>query len=255
MRGACMSKMPPFRKACLFLATLGPMQTAHLAAAPQYDVVITNGRIVDGTGTSAYMADVAIEDGRIAAVGRIETTAGRKVIDAEGLIVAPGFIDMMGQTATPMLRDPKSAMNLLTQGITTINAGEGVSAAPLDVESGASEGWATLAEYFQLLELQGLPVNVVQTIGHTQVRQIVLGDTDRRPNDKELERMRGLVREAMETGTIGVSTALIYPPAVYATTEEIAALAAVAGEHGGRYYTHMRNEGDQLLEAIDEAIL
>ncbi len=250
-----MSKLPPFGKACLFLATLGLMQTAHLAAAPQYDVVIANGRVVDGTGTSAYMADVAIDNGRIAAVGRIDTTAGRKVIDAEGLVVAPGFIDMMGQTATPMLRDPESAINLLTQGITTINAGEGVSAAPLDDSSGRSEGWTTMAEYFQLLELQGLPVNVVQTIGHTQVRQIVLGDTDRRPSDEELERMRGLVREAMEAGAIGVSTALIYPPAVYATTEEIAALAEVAGQYGGRYYTHMRNEGDQLLEAIDEAIL
>jgi formylmethanofuran dehydrogenase subunit A len=105
-----MSKLPPFAKACLFLANLGLMQTAHLAAAPQYDVVITNGRVVDGTGTSAYMADVAIEDGRIAAVGRIDTTAGRKVIDAEGLVVAAGFVDMMGQTATPMLRDPKSAI-------------------------------------------------------------------------------------------------------------------------------------------------
>ncbi len=117
-----------------------------------------------------------------------------------------------------------------------------------------SLGWQTMAEYFQLLELKGLPVNVVQTVGHTQVRRLVMGEDNRRPSDEELEQMKELVREAMEAGAIGVSTALIYPPAVYATTEEIAALASVAGEYGGRYYTHMRNEGDQLLEAIDEAL-
>jgi N-acyl-D-amino-acid deacylase len=216
--------------------------------------VIKSGRVVDGTGTASYVADVAIAGGKIASIGRIESETAEKTLDATGLVVAPGFIDMMGQTATPILRDPDAALNLLTQGITTINAGEGVSAAPLDAEAGASAGWTSMAEYFQLLELKGLPVNVVQTVGHTQVRQIVLGDTDRRPNDEELERMRGLVREAMEAGAIGVSTALIYPPAIYASTQEISALAAVAGEYGGGYFTHMRNEGDLLLEAIDEAL-
>ena len=176
-------------------------------------------------------------------------------VDAAGLVVAPGFIDMMGQTATPTLRDQQAAMNLLTQGITTINAGEGVSAAPLSDDAAGKQGWKSMAEYFELLELEGLPMNVVQTVGHTQVREIVLGDTDRRPNDKELQQMRDLVREAMEAGAIGVSTALIYPPAVYASTDEIASLAEVAGEYGGGYYTHMRNEGDLLLEAIDEALL
>jgi N-acyl-D-amino-acid deacylase len=176
------------------------------------------------------------------------------VIDATGLIVAPGFIDMMGQTASPMMDDPKTAINLLTQGITTINAGEGASAAPLSEADGRRQGWTTMAEYFTLVESKGLPVNVVQTVGHTQVRRIVLGDVQRRPNADELKRMQALVREGMQAGAIGVSTALIYPPAVYAETEEIAALAAVAGEYGGRYYTHMRNEGDRLLEAIDEAL-
>jgi N-acyl-D-amino-acid deacylase len=224
------------------------------AAEKQFDVIIRNGRVVDGSGTSSFVADVAIADGKIAAVGRIKADTGRREIDATGLVVSPGFIDMMGQSATPMLRDPKAAINLLTQGITTINAGEGGSAAPLSDKAGRTAGWTTMTEYFQLLELQGLPVNVVQTVGHTQVREMVLGEIDRRPSEEELERMRSLVREAMEAGAIGVSTALIYPPAVYATTDEIAALAEVAGEFGGRYYTHMRNEGDQLLEAIDEAL-
>lgn len=218
------------------------------------DIVIQNGRVVDGSGAPWYQADVGIDDGRIVRIGRIPAEAAELVIDATGLIVAPGFIDMMGQTASPMVDDPKTAINLLTQGITTINAGEGSSAAPLSDEEGRRKGWTTMAEYFTLLESKGLPVNVVQTIGHTQVRQIVLGDVERRPTPEELTRMQDLVREAMAAGAIGVSTALIYPPAVFAETEEIAALVAVAGESGGRYYTHMRNEGDKLLEAIDEAL-
>ena len=235
-------------------ALLGCLVFDVRAAEPPYELVIRGGRIVDGSGTPWHVADIGIRGGKIAKIGRINATEGGTVIDAAGLVVAPGFIDMMGQTASPMVADPQAAMNLLTQGITTINAGEGVSAAPLDKEAGGRQGWTTMAEYFALLESNGLPVNVVQTVGHTQVRRIVLGDAERRPSADELLRMQGLVRESMEAGAIGVSTALIYPPAVYATTEEIAALAKVAGEYGGKYYTHMRNEGDQLLEAIDEAL-
>lgn len=232
-------------------ATLASGGVLHAADS---DLVILNGVIVDGTGAPSYRADIVVDDGKIVRIGRAHDVDAETTIDAAGLVVAPGFIDMMGQTATPMMKDAKSAMNLLTQGITTINAGEGASAAPLSESDGAQNGWTTMLEYFALLESKGLPINVVQTVGHTQVRRIVMGDVDRRPTDEELERMQSLVREAMEAGAIGVSTALIYPPAVYAQTEEIAALAAVAGEHGGRYYTHMRNEGDQLLEAIDEAL-
>ncbi|QDT02074.1 N-acyl-D-glutamate deacylase [Rubripirellula lacrimiformis] len=218
------------------------------------DIVIKGGRIVDGTGAPWYVADVGLADGKIVRIGQIAESDADEVIDADGLIVAPGFIDMMGQTASPMVDDPKTAMNLLTQGITTINAGEGGSAAPLGPEQGRRQGYTTMAEYFALVESKGLPVNLVQTVGHTQIRRIVLGDVDRRPSDDELVQMQSLVQEAMEAGAIGVSTALIYPPAVYATTKEIAALASAAGQYGGRYYTHMRNEGDRLLEAIDEAL-
>lgn len=224
------------------------------AGGANLDIVITGGRVIDGTGSPWFQADIGIDDGRIVDIGRIPPGDAEIVIDATGLIVAPGFIDMMGQTATPMIDDPKSAINLLTQGITTINAGEGASAAPLGEADGQRKGWTTMAEYFTLVESNGLPVNVVQTIGHTQVRRLVLGEVERRPSDDELHRMQELVREAMEAGAIGVSTALIYPPAVYAQTKEIAALVQVAGEYGGRYYTHMRNEGDRLLEAIDEAL-
>ena len=223
-------------------------------AAEEFDLVIRNGRVVDGCGTPWYLADVGIRGGKIARIGRIAPDAARRTIDAAGLVVAPGFIDMMGQTATPMIQNPETALNLLTQGITTINAGEGVSAAPLSQDDARTAGWRTMGEYFARIESQGLPVNVAQTIGHTQVRRIVLGEADRRPSEAELAQMAALVEEAIGAGAIGVSTALIYPPAVYADTGEIAHLVAVAGKHGGGYFTHMRNEGDQLEEAIDEAL-
>jgi N-acyl-D-amino-acid deacylase len=226
----------------------------HLVAQQPFDIVLTGGRIVDGTGAPWYVADIGIRDGKISRIGRIDNAIAERTISATGLVVAPGFIDMMGQTATPMLDDPATAMNLLTQGITTINAGEGVSAAPLGEDDARRLGWRTMADYFRRIDEKGLPLNVAQTIGHTQVRSIVLGDVDRRPSDEELKRMGGLVEEAMQAGAIGVSTALIYPPAIYASTEEIASLAAVAGRFGGRYFTHMRNEGDKLEEAIDEAL-
>jgi N-acyl-D-amino-acid deacylase len=238
------------------LAAILSIFLAASAARPaeKFDVVLKQGRIVDGAGAPWYVADVGIRDGKIARIGPIDAADAVRSIDAGGLVVAPGFVDMMGQTATPMLEDPQSAINLITQGITTINAGEGASAAPLGPGSDRTAGWQTMAEYFQLLDMKGLPINVVQTVGHTQVRRIVLGDVDRQPIDAEMDRMKELVREAMEAGAIGLSTALIYPPAVYAKTDEIAQLASVAGQYGGRYYTHIRNEGDQLLEAIDEAL-
>lgn len=232
---------------CLMLAT-------DVNGAESFDLILRGARIVDGTGAPWYFADIGIRGDKIVAIGSIDRRDGENSIDVSGLIVAPGFIDMMGQTATPLLDDSGAALNLLTQGITTINAGEGVSAAPLSDDEGLRKGYTTMAEYFALLDSKGLPVNVVQTVGHTQIRQLVLGDSDRRPSDSELERMQQYVREAMEAGAIGVSTALIYPPAVYADTREIAALAKVAGEYGGSYFTHMRNESDQLLEAIDEAL-
>ena len=218
------------------------------------DVVIRGGTVIDGTGKPGFIADVGVKDGCVTFIGSIEEPRAAVVIDAQGLVVAPGFIDMMGQTASPMIDSDESALNLLTQGITTINAGEGASAAPLAPRIAKRSGYGTMREYFTLLEMKGLPVNVVQTVGHTQVRRMVLGDVERRPGPDELEQMRRLVREAMQAGAIGVSTALIYPPAVYAQPREISALASVAGEYGGGYFTHMRNEGDRLLEAVEEAL-
>ncbi|MEQ1824478.1 MAG: amidohydrolase family protein, partial [Pirellula sp.] len=248
---------------CLLVSILGASRHNCAAQEPdtlqddtvkRYDVLIQGGKVVDGTGAPWFVADVGIRNGKIAKIGKLQATDATRVIDATGLIVAPGFIDMMGQSASPMVNDPKSALNLLTQGITTINAGEGISAAPVDHNEELRKGWTTMAEYMALLDMHGLPVNVAQSVGHTQVRRMVLGAVDRRPGPSELLQMQELVRESMQAGAIGLSTALIYPPATFAQTEEIAALAKVVGEFGGAYFTHMRNEGDKLLEAIDEAV-
>ncbi len=225
-----------------------------LNAGEKFALLLKGGRIVDGAGAPWYIADVGIRDGRIARIGKLDDAEAERTIEAAGLIVSPGFIDMMGQTGEPFLDDPEAALNLLTQGITTINAGEGHSPFPIDSGGEASSRWRSLGEYFLLLEQGGMPVNVAQTVGHTQVRRKVLGEVDRRPTPEELDAMKAYVRSAMEDGAIGLSTALIYPPATYGTTEEIGALASVVGEFGGRYYTHMRNEGDRLIEAIDEAL-
>lgn len=236
--------------ACTPLAT-----RAQQGAAPPFDLIIRGGRIVDGTGAPSYSADLAVTNGRIAAIGRLDPSRARRVIDAAGQVVAPGFIDMMGQSGEMFItHGGDAAINLLTQGITTIQAGEGGSSAPLEGEAAQARGWRTMREYFRKLEAAGMPLNVAQNVGHTQVRRLVIGDSARQATPAELDRMRGYVEEAMRAGAIGLSTSLIYPPAIFASEAEIAALAAVAGRYGGRYYTHMRNEGDRLLEAIDEAL-
>src|SRR5262245_42242239 len=249
-----MKRNAAFLLIVLSLISLGQKVTAVQEGRFHFDLLIRHGRIVDGTGAPWYRGDVAIRDGRIAAIGRLADATAARTIDANGLVVAPGFIDMMGQTAAPFLQDHRAAVNLLTQGITTINCGEGRSDAPLGEDDSRKFGWHTMREFFALLEERRLPLNTVQTVGATQVRAIVVGLEDRRATPEQLERMKALVREAMEAGAIGLSTSLIYPPAIYAPEEEITELAKVAGEYGGRYYTHMRNEGDRLLEAIDEAL-
>jgi N-acyl-D-amino-acid deacylase len=231
-------------------------QTAGGQAPSRVDLIVKNGRVVDGTGAPWYRADVAVDKGRIVAIGRLDGRSADRVIDAEGLVVTPGFIDLMGQTASVLLRGGEAGLNIISQGITTINAGEGETDAPLDDAEARRNGadWRTMAEFFARLERSGIPINVAQTVGHTQVRSLVVGLEDRKATPEEMERMKALVRESMRAGAVGLSTALIYPPAVYAPEEEIVELAKVVGQFGGTYFTHMRNEGDRLLEAIEEAI-
>src|SRR5262249_22303564 len=152
--------------------------------------VIHGGKAVDGSGAPWYWGDVAIKDGKIAAIGRIDPTLGKRAIDATGLVVVPGFFDMMGQTAAPFLKDPNAAVSSLPQGITTLNPGGGEPAAPLEGKGAAERGWTTMRQSSATLDASGMPMNMVQTVGHTQLRQIVIGDKDRQATSAELDRMR-----------------------------------------------------------------
>jgi len=233
-------------------------------AAQPYDVLITNGHIIDGTGSPWYSADIGIRDGRIAAIGQLADAPAKKKIDAQGLAVTPGFIDMLGQSEITILVEPHLPSKIF-QGITTEITGEGGSVAPLNdrIRAADSAGyerygikpdWDTLGQYFVRLEKQGIGINVADYVGATQVRRMVIGEENRPPTPAELDRMKELVRNAMRDGAIGLSTALQYAPAPYATTEELIALAAEAGSLGGIYATHLRSEGDAIIPALDEAI-
>lgn len=252
--------------AALLLATA---LTAHgqNSAPPStgtFDTVITNGHIIDGTGSPWYSGDIGITHGRIAAIGNLSAAARRQTIDVHGQVVAPGFIDMLGQSELTMLVDPRLPSKIY-QGITTEVTGEGNSAAPLSPAMIAADkagydhlkitpDWTTLRQYFARLEHQGMGINLASYVGATSVRRMVLGDADVQPTPAQLQQMEALVDHAMRDGASGVSTSLQYSPAPYAKTPELIALASVAAKYGGIYATHMRSEGDAEPAAIDEAI-
>jgi dihydroorotase/N-acyl-D-amino-acid deacylase len=245
---------------CLLLTA-----TPLAGQSPQaFDLVIINGHIIDGTGSPWYSGEVGIRDGRIAAIGHLADASRKRTIDAAGRIVAPGFIDMLGQSEVTILVDPRLPSKIY-QGITSEVTGEGNSIAPLNdaiIQSERAEydhykltpDWRTLREYFARLEKQGMGINLATFVGATQVRRMVLGDDDKQPTPSQLDQMRSLVRDAMKDGAVGVSTSLEYAPAPYAKTEELIALAAEASKFGGIYATHMRDESNSVLPAIDEAL-
>jgi dihydroorotase/N-acyl-D-amino-acid deacylase len=247
--------------AAIFLAASSPLIAQTLTA---FDLVITNGHIIDGTGSPWYSGDVGIRDGKVAAIGNLAAVPRKRTIDAAGKVVAPGFIDMLGQSELSILVEPRLPSKIY-QGITTEITGEGGSIAPLNdaIIQADHEGyehyhitpdWRTFRQYFARLEKQGLGINLASYVGATQVRRMVLGDNNVQPTPEQLEEMKALVRDAMKDGTVGVSTALEYAPAPYAKTDELIALAAEGGRFGGIYSTHMRNESDSVLDAIDEAL-
>jgi N-acyl-D-amino-acid deacylase len=234
------------------------------AADLPFDLVITNGHIIDGTGSPWYSGDIGIRDGRIAAIGNLSAAAHKRALDAKGRVVAPGFVDMLGQSEATILVDPRLPSKIY-QGITSEITGEGGSAAPLNDAIIAADragyehykinpDWRTFRQYFSRLEKQGMGINLASYVGATQVRRMVLGDADVQPTPGQLDKMKALVRDAMRDGAVGVSTSLMYAPAPYAKTEEIIALASEASKFGGIYATHMRNESDSVLESIDEAV-
>ena len=239
--------------------------TAHTAAAAQaFDVLIRNGRLMDGTGSPWYSGDIGIRNGRIAALGRLHDATAKTTIDAKNLLVTPGFIDMLGQSEMTILVEPHLPSKIF-QGITTEITGEGNSAAPISDRTIEADrpgyehlkinpDWRTLSQYFTRLERQGLGINLATYVGATSVRRVVIGDDDRAPNPQELQQMKQLVADAMHDGAFGLSTSLQYAPAPYASTEELIALASEAGRYGGIYSTHMRSEQNGIMQALDETI-
>jgi len=262
----------------LLVATLG----LSACSPPDYDVILRGGTVYDGSGDAPVRADVGIRADTIAAVGDLSAASGATEIDAEGLAVAPGFINMLSWATNALIIDGRSQSDI-RQGVTLEVFGEGWSMGPLNdamkrerlrdavSDLGALDAvaerlgveatgdtltwpWTTLGDYLNFLEQKGVAPNVASFVGATTVRIHEMGYADRAPTPDELERMRGLVRQAMDEGALGVGSSLIYAPAFYADTDELIALAAVAAEDDGMYISHLRSEGNRLLEALDELI-
>ena len=253
-------------KLLLILSTLSflsiVMSEKTLQQSPQFDVLIKNGRIIDGSGRPGYNADIAIKGQRIARIGNLPNVTAAKTIDARGMVIAPGFIDMLGQSESYLLIDPRG-MSKVMMGVTTEITGEGESIAPINDRQIKEQedflkrfnltiDWRTLDEYFKRLEKQGTGLNVGTFVGATQVREYVIGYDNRPPTAAELESMKGSVAAAMRDGALGLSTSLQYIPARFAKTDEIVELAKVARQYGGIYATHQRSEANALDESLNE---
>jgi dihydroorotase/N-acyl-D-amino-acid deacylase len=234
------------------------------AALPTYDLIIEHGRVVDGTGAPWFAADVGIRAGRIAAIGRLDKVTAKQRIDAAGRVVAPGFIDMLGQSELTLLVNAHVPSKIF-QGITTEITGEGESVAPVNAaiakeaapkfeHYGIKQDWSDFTGYFARLEKQGIGINIGTYVGATTVRELIIGYADRAASPDELTRMQAIVATAMRQGALGVSSALEYAPAPYASTEELIALARAAAQFGGIYATHMRSEQEAIMASIDETI-
>jgi N-acyl-D-amino-acid deacylase len=234
------------------------------AASADFDVIIRNGTVYDGTGAEPQQDDIAIRGDRIAGVGDFKAAKARTVIDATGLAVAPGFINMLSWSTASLIQDGRSQSEI-RQGVTTEIMGEGESMGPVNdrvrehmlreqADIKYDIKWNTLAEYLQYLEKRGISCNVASFIGATTVREYVIGFEDKQPTPEQLDQMRDLVRREMEAGALGIGTSLIYPPAFYAKTDELIELCKVAAKYQGKYISHMRSEGSRLLEALDELI-
>ena len=233
-------------------------------AGENFDVIIRNGTLYDGTAGEPRQADLAIRGDRIAGIGDFKSAKANTVIDAKGLAVAPGFINMLSWSTESLIQDGRSQSEI-RQGVTTEIMGEGESMGPVNErvrEHKISEqsdikydiAWNTLAEYLQFLEKRGVSCNVASFIGATTIREYVVGYEDKQPTPEQLEEMRELVRKEMEAGALGIGTSLIYPPAFYAKTEELIELCKVAAKYQGKYISHMRSEGNRLFEALDELL-
>ncbi|MFZ6010006.1 MAG: N-acyl-D-amino-acid deacylase family protein, partial [Bacteroidota bacterium] len=221
----------------------------------EFDIIIRGGLIYDGSGTQPFVGDIAIQNDTIAAIGDLKDAVGKKVIQAKGLAVAPGFINMLSWADGTLLRDGTS-MSDIKQGVTLEIFGEGWSPGPVkrSLKKPVDSLWTTLGGYFDYLIKKGVSPNVASFVGATTIRIHELEHANRPPTAAELERMKNLVKQAMEEGAMGLGTSLIYAPANYATTEELIELSKIASQYGGMYTTHMRSEGDFILQALNETI-
>lgn len=247
----------------LFALTITTFAQARSGSTQQFDVIVRGGTVYDGSGRPPVKADVGIKGDRIAAVGNLSRATAPTTVDAKGLAVAPGFINMLSHSETSWFEDPRS-LSELRQGVTTQIFGES-SMGPLNDEMkqrrAATQGdlkfkieWTTLAEYLNYLEKRGMSQNVASFIGAPTIREYVIGLEDKPPTPAQLDQMRELVRREMEAGALGITTALIYPPAFFAKTDELIELCKVAAKYKGKYTAHMRSEGAQLIEAVEETI-
>lgn len=243
-----------------FLYTLILLGSLAACTQPQpensYDIVLSNGMIYDGSGGEPYQGSVAISDQKITGIGELGTFQADTVIDVEGKVISPGFVNMLSWAAYPLLDDGRS-MSDIKQGVTLEVFGEGSSMGPLSEKMKADNErakWTTFGEALEYLEEKGIAPNVASFVGATTIRVHVLGYEDRAPNAEELSRMQDLVRQAMEEGALGLGSSLIYAPAFYASTDELTALAKVAAEYDGMYISHLRSEGDSFTEAVQELI-
>ena len=247
----------------LFFTVIGGGGQIALADAP-FDIIIKGGTVYDGTGGEGHIADVAIRGDRIVGVGDFASAVPKKTIDARGLAVAPGFINMLSWSNESLIQDGRSQSEI-RQGVTTEIMGEGESMGPLNdrmktrlvreqTDIKFEIKWNTLAEYLHYLEKRGISCNVASFLGATTVREYVIGLEDKPPTPEQLDQMRELVRKEMEAGALGIGTSLIYPPAFYAKTEELIELCKVAAKYQGKYISHMRSEGNQLFQGLDEVI-
>ncbi|HZA51143.1 MAG TPA: hypothetical protein VE549_10400, partial [Myxococcaceae bacterium] len=250
------------RLVTVLIATLA--FSAAAAERVDFDLVLANGRVVDGTGAPWFRADVGIRGDRIAAIGNLSAAKTRRRIDVAGRVAAPGFIDMLGQSAWDVLIDNR-VESKIRQGITTEITGEGHTVAPIDEAMIADSkpfldrfrltvDWRDIDGYARRLEKHRSAINVAIFASATNVRRLVLGTQDVKPSPAQLRKMESLVERAMAQGALGLSSALIYPPATYSDREELTALARVAARRGGLYASHIRSEGHDLMAAIEEAL-
>lgn len=253
-------RLRPLVLSLLLVIAAGCATTPTSPAAHDYDLRIVNGRIIDGTGSPAFRADVGVRGDRIVAIGNLSASTSSRTIEARGNVVSPGFIDLLGQSQTSVLFDP-NLEGKVRQGVTTEVTGEGFSPGPISdtdeaerrEENPGLPSWRTLGEYFRVVEKQGTAINFAFLVGASNPRTMVIGRGNREATEAEMQEMERIVAQAMQEGAIGLSTSLIYIPAAFSTTEEIIRLARVARRYGGVYFSHIRSEDDEIVDALEEA--